>query len=235
MDINQHVKPYAEFGFMNDKTQIAVAPSGLFQGNPTDPTGNGNFNVNCSNPLLSAQQASIICTPAQIAADRANPGSASANVNIGRRNVEGGDRISFWEHTNYRAVVGLTGEITDAWNYDAYGQYYYTTLFNSNSNYLNFAAVNNALQVTGTASNPVCISGAPCVPWNIFATGGVSADQLAAPVHHGHGIWIDHAAHRARGRDRRPGEVRDQGALRERRVTREPWRRASQRTPEFRP
>jgi len=179
MDINQYVKPYAEFGFMNDKTQIAVAPSGLFQGNPTDPTGNGNFNINCSNPLLSAQQAAIICTPAQIAADQANPGSASANVNIGRRNVEGGDRVSFWEHTNYRAVVGLTGEITEAWNYDAYGQYYYTTLFNSNSNYLNFAAVNNALQVTGTAGNPVCISGPPCVPWNIFATGGVSADQLA--------------------------------------------------------
>lgn len=179
MDINRYAKPYAEFGFMNDKTQIEVAPSGLFQGNPTDPTGNGNFNINCSNPLLSAQQAATICTPAQIAADKANPGSASANVNIGRRNIEGGNRLSFWEHTNYRAVVGLTGEITDAWTYDAYGQYYYTTLFNSNSNYLNFTAVDNALQVTGSASNPVCLSGAPCVPWNIFSTGGVTAAQLA--------------------------------------------------------
>ncbi len=179
LDLNQYVKPYAEFGYMNDKTQISVAPSGLFQGNPTDPRGNGNFNVNCSNPLLSAQEASIICTPAQIAADHANPGSASANVNIGRRNIEGGGRNAFWEHNNYRAVIGVRGDLSEAWNYDAYAQYYYTTLFNSNSNYLNFALVNNALQVTGTPGAPVCISGPPCVPWNIFATGGVKPDQLA--------------------------------------------------------
>ena len=179
IDVNQYAKPYAEFGFMNDKTEISVAPSGLFQGNPTDPSGNSNFNINCSNPLLSAREAAVICTPTQIAADRANPGSASANVNIGRRNIEGGGRNSFWEHTNYRAVVGLTGELSDAWNYDAYGQYYYTTLFNSNTNYLNFASVDNALQVTGTAANPVCISGPPCVPWNIFSSGGVTPQQLA--------------------------------------------------------
>jgi hypothetical protein len=165
---------------------------------------NGNFNVNCSNPLLSAQQAAIICTPAQIAADQANPGSASANVNIGRRNVEGGDRISFWEHTNYRAVVGLAGEITAAWNYDAYGQYYYTTLFNSNSNYLNFAAVDNALQVTGTASNPVCIV-SPCAVEILY-------DRRWAPIscaspHHGECGMVRHAAHRARGRDRRSGNT----------------------------
>ena len=177
LEINPYLKPYAEFGYMNDKTQIAIAPSGLFQGNPTDP--NGNFNVNCSNPLLSAQEAAILCTPAQIAADKANPGSVSANVNIGRRNIEGGGRVSFWEHNNYRAVLGLQGNFGPAWDYDAYGQYYYTTLFNSNSNYLNFAAVNQALQVTGTAASPVCISGPPCVPWNIFNEGGVSAEQLA--------------------------------------------------------
>ncbi|MBV9697982.1 MAG: TonB-dependent receptor [Gammaproteobacteria bacterium] len=178
-DLSRYAKPYAEFGFMNDRTTTAIAPSGLFQGNPTDPTGNGNFNVNCSNPLLSAQEAALLCTPAQIAADRANPGSASANVNIGRRNVEGGGRVSFYEHSNYRAVLGTRGELADGWGYDAYGQYYYTTLYNSNSRYLNFANVDQALQVTGTAANPVCISGPPCVPWNIFNEGGVTQDQLA--------------------------------------------------------
>ncbi len=178
VDINDHIKPYAEFGFMDDQTHIAIAPSGLFQTNPLDPTGNGNFNINCSNPLLSAQEAALMCTPAQIAADAANPGSVSANVNIGRRNIEGGGRQSFWEHTNYRGVAGVKGDFAQAWSYDAYGSYYYTSLFNSNTNFLDFSKVNQALQVTGTAANPVCISGPPCVPWNIFTQGGVTQQAL---------------------------------------------------------
>jgi iron complex outermembrane receptor protein len=178
-DINDYVKPYAEFMFMDDKTTEVIAPSGLFQQNPTDPTGNGNFNVNCSNPLLSAQEASIICTPAQIAADAAHPGSASANINIGRRNIEGGGRASFWDHTNYRAAGGATGEIAGAWNYDAYASYYYTTLYNANQKYLSYTSIDNALQVTNGPAGPVCISGPPCVPWNIFQQGGVTPAALA--------------------------------------------------------
>ena len=195
IDVNDYVKPYLELGFMDDKTSIDVAPSGLFMSNQTDPTGNGNFNINCSNPLLSAQEQSIFCTPAQIATAQANPGAPCAtppspvpagyispncaNILIGRRNVEGGPRLAYWDHTNYRAVVGATGVFAEGWSYDAYGQYYTTTLFNSNSNYVNLASVDNALQVSGTAANPTCISGPPCMPWNIFSTGGVTPAQTA--------------------------------------------------------
>jgi iron complex outermembrane recepter protein len=174
MDLNDYVKPYAEFMFMDDKSTEVIAPSGLFQSNPIDPTGNGQFNVNCSNPLLSAQQASLLCTPAQIAADAANPGSVSANINIGRRNIEGGGRQSFWDHTNYRAVGGASGDFGGAWNYDAYASYYHTTLYNANQNYFNYTSINNALQVTGGPNGPACISGPPCVPYNIFQQGGVT-------------------------------------------------------------
>jgi len=178
IDLNDYVKPYAEFMFMDDKSTEVIAPSGLFQQNPTDPTGNGNFNINCSNPLLSAQEASIICTPAQIAADAAHPGSASANLNIGRRNIEGGGRLAYWDHTNYRGVGGATGEFGGAWTYDAYASYYYTTLYNANQHYLNYTSINNALQVTNGTNGPVCISGPPCVPWNIFQDGGVTQAAL---------------------------------------------------------
>ena len=81
------------------------------------------------------------------------------------------DSISLdFEHQNYRAVFGSKGNFADdAWSYDFYGQYYYTTFFNSNQKYLNFQNIDNALQVTGTAANPTCISGAAgCVPYNIF-------------------------------------------------------------------
>jgi outer membrane receptor protein involved in Fe transport len=183
LDINDHVKPYLEFSFMNDRTTEQVGPSGLFSGlNPF--TADGNYLVNCSNPLLSAQEIGIIqskgsCSAGQIAADLANPGSQTADIDIGRRNVEGGGRQSYYEHTNYRAVAGLGGTIIDGVTYDAYAQYYYTTLFISNQNYLNYNAIDNALIATGTAANPVCVSGGSCVPYNIFTQGAVTPAQLA--------------------------------------------------------
>jgi len=177
--VTDYLQPYMDFSFMNDKSFTAVAPAGLFENaNPLD--SQSNYQTNCSNPLLSAQEQAVIgCTPALIAADAANPGSALANIEIGRRNVEGGPRGASFEHTNYRAVLGTKGNFADAWNYDAYGSYYYTTFFNSNTGFLNFQAINNALRVTGTAANPTCISGPPCVPWNIWNQGGVTPDQIA--------------------------------------------------------
>jgi iron complex outermembrane receptor protein len=179
-EITGFFQPYTEFFFMDDKTRQQAAPSALFQNaNPLDPTGAGDYDINCSNPLLSTQQQAILCTPAQIAADKASPGSAIAQVNIGRRNIEGGARYTDFEHTNYRAVFGTKGEFADAWSYDAYGQYFYTAFFDSNQKYLNFQSIANALLVTGTPSHPVCIGASQgCVPYNIFSDGGVTQQQL---------------------------------------------------------
>ncbi|HKE95816.1 MAG TPA: TonB-dependent receptor plug domain-containing protein, partial [Povalibacter sp.] len=179
MKMNDGFDPYLDFNYMNDRTQVAIAPSGLFENsNPYNPAG--LYSVNCSNPLLSAQQRSVLCTPAQIAADTADPGSASVDVNIGRRNIEGGPRIAKFDHDNLRAVLGVRGDINASWRYDVYGQYYYNSLYNSNTNYLNFASITDALQATGTPDNPECISGnAGCVPFNIFRDNGVTPDQLA--------------------------------------------------------
>ncbi len=185
LDLTDQIKPYAEFHFMNDRTHQAIAPSALFlQSNPNDPSGNGNYNINCSNPFLSAQQQSILgCTPAMIAADQAAiaAGAAPVTVNtfIGRRNIEGGGRTSDYEHTSYRAAGGLKGDLGSAWSYDAYAQYYYVDFFNSNDKYLSFTNIDKALLVTTDSSgNPVCVSGPPCVPYNIFQDGGVTQDAI---------------------------------------------------------
>jgi iron complex outermembrane receptor protein len=180
--ISEAFQPYMQFFFMDDKTHQVVAPAALFKdANVLDPTGAGDYYTNCSNPLLSAQQAGILCTPAQIAADKANPGSALAQIEIGRRNVEGGGRSTDFEHTNYRAVAGSKGDFADAWSYDAYAQYFYTKFTDSNQGYLNFQSISNALLVTGTAANPKCIGGSTqgCVPYNIWSQGAVTPAQLA--------------------------------------------------------
>jgi iron complex outermembrane recepter protein len=177
VDINDHARPYAEFSFMNDQTHQEVAPTALFRGaNPLSDTG--NYLINCSNPLLSASQRSLMCTSAEVSADTLEPGSANADVEIGRRNVEGGGRTYDYEHTNYRMVLGSKGDIADGWTYDAYGQFYYTNFSNFNGKDFGFDKIANALQVTGTAANPVCISGGACVPYNIFKDGGVTEEAV---------------------------------------------------------
>ena len=182
-DVNDWVKPYMEFNFMDDRTNAVVAPSGLFVGSNT-ASADTNYLVNCSNPLLSAQQRALICTPGQIAGDRAAPGSAgnSADLVIGRRNIEGGGRDSFYEHSAYRVVLGTKSTLLDAWSYDFYGSYYYVGTLQSNSNYLDYSKISNALQVTTnpTTGAPACIAGGKsCVPYNLFTSGAVTPAQLA--------------------------------------------------------
>jgi iron complex outermembrane receptor protein len=172
VDSTDFIKPYLEFSFMNDKTHQAIAPTAAFTTNNPNTPG-GAYPISCGNPFLSAQQQGILgCTAAMITAN------TPVFTVIGRRNVEGGGRTSDYEHTNYRAVFGFKGVLSKAWNYDAYGQYTYTTFFNSNDQYFNYANIDNSLQVTGTRANPQCVSGPPCVPWNIFQDGGVTPAAL---------------------------------------------------------
>jgi len=183
LEMTDNFQVYTEFGYMNDRSHQEVAPAAAFLfSNPNDPIS-GNYNINCSNPLMSVQQQLTLCTQAEIDADAAaiaNGGApVTANVAIGRRNIEGGGRSSDYEHSNYRAVLGGKGDLGSAWSYDAYGQYYYTTFFTTNDQYMNFTAIDQALLVTTDANgNPVCLSGGRCVPWNIFSDGGVTQEQL---------------------------------------------------------
>ena len=176
-EVNKNLDIYADFSFMNDRATTTVAPSGLFQG--SGPSENGGYLVNCNNPLLSAQQAATLCSADEIAS------GANSDVVIGRRNIEGGPRSSFYEHQNYRAVLGARGEVPQfsGWKYDVFGSYYYTTLFQNNTNYLSNSRIQNALQVVNVNGVPTCLSvvnrtDTSCVPYNIFSQGGVTQAQV---------------------------------------------------------
>lgn len=171
---------YTEFMFMSDNTVAQIAPSGAFIGsgngvNPTTGNPDGQWGVNCNNPLLSAQEQSTLCAGL--------PSTAIAQVLFGRRNVEGGNRADDLTHTSYRMVLGSKGEINDFINYDAYFQEGITLL---QENYLNDVSVrklSNALLAVKDplTGNIVCMAnanggnGAPgCVPYNIWGTGAVN-------------------------------------------------------------
>ncbi len=172
-DINDHFKLYSDFSFMNDRTNVQIAPTGLFQG--SGPSATSGFLVNCNNPLMSAQQQSAIgCNADMIAA------GDSVDMYIGRRNIEGGGRNGYYEHQNYRVVMGTRGEITGPWTYDLYGSYYYTSLYQASQNYLSISKIQKALQVVQGANGPACIDQSDgCVPYDIFRDGGVTSEALA--------------------------------------------------------
>ncbi len=172
-EVNDQLKPYLTFQYMHDQTNTQVAPSALFQGSGSQ--ADGGFLVNCNNPLMSAQQQSTFCTPAQIAA------GSNVDLFIGRRNVEGGARQFEYDHDNFRVVAGSKATLWGPFDYDVYASYYSTDVFVSNSNFLSISRTQDALLVGGTAANPTCLPGASagCVPYNIFQDGGVTPAALS--------------------------------------------------------
>jgi len=169
--------PYLEAMFMDDHTDAQIAPSGDF-GNTTT--------INCDNPLLSAQEFSKICVPANTFVD-AN-GVTRAHVYPLRRNVEGGGRDDDVRHTDYRVVAGMRGDPIPGISYDMYWQTGHTlrseTYFNDFSvNRLNLALDVITDPATGLPACRAVVQGDPaaagCVPFNIFQAGGVTPAALA--------------------------------------------------------
>jgi outer membrane receptor protein involved in Fe transport len=183
-DVTDHARVYMEFQFMDDRTYAQIAPSGAFTGSGLATTGgipNGAWAINCANPYLSgAEYTGFGCT-----------GPAATNPNIvditfGRRNVEGGDRTDDLGHTSYRTVLGVKGDLNDAWNYDTYFQNGVTRFSEEYDNDVSKLNMSNALQaVRNAAGQIICAANltsnnAPgCVPWNIFQPGGVTPAALA--------------------------------------------------------
>ena len=66
---------------------------------------------------------------------------------IGRRNVEGGNRIATFVTNSAREVLGVKGDFGDAWTYDVYAQHGTVDNNNGNLNYLNNTAIQEALNV----------------------------------------------------------------------------------------
>jgi outer membrane receptor protein involved in Fe transport len=208
-EISDSIKPYAEFMFMDDRTVAQIAPSGNF--------GN-TYNINCDNPLLSAQQRGIICARDNLLTQNIDPDGnfvppplnapsgtvgttgldpfnfidplTGTTYNRGflqplRRNVEGGPRRDDLQHTSYRFVAGVRGDLGTAWNYDAYYQYGRTNFAETYFNDFSVSRLTRALDVVSNPANgqAVCRSvldgtDPNCVPYDIFAPGAVSAAAI---------------------------------------------------------
>lgn len=167
--INDKVEAFAQLMFSDYQSVAQIAPSGNFGNTGT---------INCDNPLLSASQAATICGAAA-----GTPTDAS--LYILRRNVEGGGRQSHLDYTSYRGVVGLRGDLDDAWSYEVSAQYSKVKLSQIYRNEFSIARLTRALDVVADpiSGAPVCSSvldgtDPNCVPYNVFSLGGVTQQAL---------------------------------------------------------
>ncbi|WP_324805655.1 TonB-dependent receptor [Sphingomonas sp. LY29] len=102
-----------------------------------------------------------------------------------RRNVEGGGRQDDLQHTAYRIVAGMRGDLGRGLSYDASYQFGKTILAETYLNDFSVTRLGRAQQVVAdpVSGAPVCISvldgtDPNCVPYDIFAPGGVTPAAL---------------------------------------------------------
>jgi iron complex outermembrane recepter protein len=159
-------KVYTEFMFNDYRSVAQIAPGGAFGTVAT---------VGFDNPLLSP-------------AWRTNLGLTAAgqttDIVVQRRNVEGGGRQSEFRNTSFRTLVGVKGDLSTNWTYDAFFSTAKVVYQQQESNYFSSARLDRALDVVNVNGQAVCRSAqngtdTACVPYNVFRLGGVTAAQLA--------------------------------------------------------
>ena len=173
-EISPAVTAYAEFMFMDDRSQAQIAQSGTFFAEAYD--------ISCDSPLFNAAQGDYLCglidgnaDSGDTVVDRIIP------LYIGKRNVEGGPRFDDLRHTAYRLVAGLRGPISDSISYDASIQYGTTIFQQKYNNDFSVSRLRNALQATTDADgNVVCqsvVDGSDpnCQVYNPFQGAGIVA------------------------------------------------------------
>ncbi|AIY65885.1 TonB-dependent receptor [Pseudoalteromonas piratica] len=160
-EINDNFRPYLEASFMHNRTAGQIAESGTFF--------NEEFVLDYNNPLLSDVQKQQLQT-------WFNQGDDDQFVAyIGKRNVEGGPRANNLEHSSYRIITGLEGEINDLWSYDVSYNYSATS---SSSVYINDLLAPKIGPRVGAVGTE-CVEADGCLYYNVFELNGVTPEQAA--------------------------------------------------------
>ncbi len=172
-DFNAAASLYGEAQYTDERTRVRYEPSGT----TATAAALNTFAVPCSNPLLSASEVNDLCTSTGLGPQD------TAQVGIGRRNIESGQRTDEFHHQSYRIVLGLKGTLSPPWSYDASIVFGRVNAHETLANDISQARLANALNVVSVGGVATCQSvvdgtDPACVPYNIYSTGGVTPAAL---------------------------------------------------------
>src|SRR4051812_44737766 len=210
-EISPALRPYMEGMYMDDRTVAQIAPSGDF-GN-TFAVNCDNPLLSAQQRAIICDRENLLTTPdlmgvfpgtvtAPDATDCATRGQAACTTpftfidprtgtpynkgfaQILRRNVEGGPRIDDLEHSEFRIVAGMRGDLSNVWSYDAYYLYGRTNFSDTYRNDFSVTRLRNALDVVaGPGGVPTCRSvlvgsDTACVPYDVWGTGTITQGAI---------------------------------------------------------
>lgn len=155
--ITDNTTVYGEFMYASNKTRAQIAESGTF------------FAEMYELPLTNE----YFAAPFKASLEELFPGEENFGVYIGKRNVEGGKRVSVLGHDALRLVVGFEGDINDSWSYDVSYQYGQSS---SSTVYLNdfFAP-----KIKTAVNSTLCEADSSCIPYQVFTYQGVTSEAAS--------------------------------------------------------
>lgn len=148
-EVNEFFTPYFEAMLVNRKDSSQIAESGAFNV--------ALRNQSCSNPIFGTLCSDLGLNPA-----------LPFQVNVLRRNVEGGPRRTDTSDLSYRFVVGAKGNLGSTWTYDA--SYLFARTSNDTQGYNDFLISRITSGLLGCPAG----SFAGCQFWNVWRDGGVT-------------------------------------------------------------
>lgn len=171
-EINERAEAYANLFYTRSDVGSQVASSGTFFNNYSVPIGN---------PYLPEPARQQLCAAAMIgpAGCVAGPaGTSEVVLSLGRRFEELGPRINLFDNNLFQYTLGVRGDITDTWSYDAYWSHGEAEQLQTRDNWGSNAKVQQALRAFNTTSCTNTSGG--CVPLNIFGALGSITPTMAA-------------------------------------------------------
>ena len=181
--VSDAVEVYTRALYSKNTVSTIIAPSGSFASpvtinlnNPFLPSALRNpfcaFNVGAAGTYVP-RFTTAECTAAATATGATDPNYRTVTVNLGRRAVEVGPRISDYSTQIFDYRIGARGAITSTVNWDVNGSYGESDKLQTIRNYTLQSRFRQGLLVNGTAANPVCQTTTNgCVPVNVFGNAG---------------------------------------------------------------
>jgi outer membrane receptor protein involved in Fe transport len=178
MEIASHAEAYARLLFTNSEVNTQLAPSGTF---------GFNWQIPIANPYLSNQARNLLCDDANLPfnpdpAGYAPAGCNDQDVTLGyyRRTTEIGPRTSEFDGSTHQMVFGVSGRISENWNYDVSYQHGEVKRQIRFLNDLNGVNMQQALLADNETTCRDNSNG--CVPINMFGEEGSITPAMAAFV-----------------------------------------------------